>query len=150
MAYDVISSNLLIKGTKLAIVLDRDIQTDVPRFLSKHKECSNLKIDYLPIKSLEKYLRENLYVKVDNDLLSLLDTYIFQKKPLVDILRTYQKENEKDDSDGKILYGYLINELRSMRKERDDLIEMIVKFIMKSESSNVEELTSYLTSKINN
>ena len=61
-----------------------------------------------------------------------------------------QKENEKDDSDGKILYGYLINELRSMRKERDDLIEMIVKFIMKSESSNVEELTSYLTSKINN
>ena len=83
-------------------------------------------------------------------MLSLLDTYIFQKKPLVDILRTYQKENEKDDSDGKILYGYLINELRSMRKERDDLIEMIVKFIMKSESSNVEELTSYLTSKINN
>ena len=86
---------------------------------------------------------------MNTDLLSLLDTYIFQKKPLIDILRAYKKENKKDDADGKILYGYLINEIRSMRKDRDNLIEMIVKFIMINESSNVEELSSYLISKIN-
>ena len=52
MAYDVTTSNLLMKGTRLAIVLDRDIKVNVPDFLKKHREYSGLKIDYLPIKSL--------------------------------------------------------------------------------------------------
>ena len=149
MAYDVVSSNLLTKGTKLAVVLDRDIKADVPTFISNHKVYSGIKLDYLPIRSLEKFLRDNLFVKVNNVLFSLLDSYLFQKKPLNDILRDYKKNNEKDDSDGKILYGYLLNELRSMRKDRDDLVEIVVRFIMANNTNEVEELTGYLSGKIN-
>ena len=149
MAYDVVSSNLLTKGTKLAVVLDRDIKADVPTFISNHKVYSGIKLDYLPIRSLEKFLRDNLFVKVNNVLFSLLDSYLFQKKPLNDILREYKKNNEKDDSDGKILYGYLLNELRSMRKDRDDLVEIVVRFIMANKTNEVEELTEYLSGKIN-
>lgn len=149
MAYDVVSSNLLTKGTKLAVVLDRDIKADVPTFISNHKVYSGIKLDYLPIRSLEKFLRDNLFVKVNNVLFSLLDSYLFQKKPLNDILREYKKNNEKDDSDGKILYGYLLNELRSMRKDRDDLVEIVVRFIMANNTNEVEELTGYLSGKIN-
>lgn len=149
MAYDVTSSNLLQKGTRLGVVLDRDIKTEVPAFISNHKKYNGIKIDYLPIKSLEKYIRDNLFVKMNADLFSTLDSYVFQKKPLSDILRLYKRENTKDDSDGKILYGYLLNEIRSMRKDREDLIEIVVKYILKNEQKNVEELTKYLDKKIN-
>ena len=149
MAYDITSSNLLLKGTKLAIVLDRDIKSDVPNFLNNHKECRGLKLDYLPIKSLEKYLRDNLFVKVDSALFAQLDSYVFQKRPLNEILRTYKKDITKEDSDGKILYGYLLNELKSMRKDRDDLIEIVVKYVLLHEKTNVQEMTDYLHSKIN-
>ena len=148
MAYDVTTSNLLMKGTRLAIVLDRDIKVNVPDFLKNHREYSGLKIDYLPIKSLEKYLRDKLVVKVDNTLFSLLDSYVFQKNPLNEILRTYKRDNKKDDSDGKILYGYMLNELRSMRKDREDLIEIVVKHVLAYEKANVDELVDYLASKI--
>ena len=79
---------------------------------------------------------------------SILDSYVFQKKPLNDILKEYKKQNEKDDSDGKILYGYLLNELRSMRKDRDDLVEIVVKYIMTNNTQAIESLTTYLRSKI--
>lgn len=148
MAYDVTSSNLLQKGTKLAVVLDRDIRSEVPTFISNHKKYSGIQIDYLPIKSLEKYLRDNLFVKTDTNLFSALDSYVFQKRSLSDILRIYKRENTKDDLDGKILYGYFLNEIRSMRKDREDLIEIIVKYILKNEQKNVEELTKYLCEKI--
>ena len=149
MAYDVVSSNLLVKGTKLAVVLDRDIKAEVPAFISNHKAYSGIKLDYLPIRSLEKFLRDNLFVKVNSTLYSLLDSYVFQKKPLNDILREYNKNNDKDDSDGKILYGYLLNELRSMRKDREDLVEIVVRYIMENNTCEVEELTGYLSGKIN-
>lgn len=148
MAYDVTSSNLLQKGTRLAVVLDRDIKSEVPTFISNHKKYGGIQIDYLPIKSLEKYIRDNLFVKMDANLFSMLDSYVFQKRPLSDILRTYKRENTKDDSDGKILYGYFVNEIRSMRKEREDLIEIVVKYILRNEKENVEELTKYLEEKI--
>lgn len=148
MAYDITSTNLLLKGTKLAIVLDRDIKKDVPTFISNHKEYSGLKIDYLPIKSLEKYLRDNLFVKTDTALFSELDSYVFLKNPLTLLLSNYKKENKKDDTDGKILYGYLVNELRSMRKDREDLAEIVVRHIMAHEGAEVNELSEYLKSKI--
>lgn len=148
MAYDITSSNLLLKGTKLAIVLDRDIKKEVPTFISKHKKYSGLKIDFLPIKSLEKYLRDNLFVKMDHTLFSELDSYVFLKNPLSELLNKYKRENHKDDLDGKILYGYLLNELRSMRKDREDLAETVVRYIMIHETANVEDLAEYLRGKI--
>lgn len=148
MAYDVISSNLLHKGTKLAVVLDRDIKNDVPKFISNNKQYSGIKIDFLPIASLEKYLKACLVEKLNKELFSMLDTYLFQKNPLIEIIREYRKNNTKDDSNGKIFYEILLNEIKSMRKSREDLVEMIVKYILENEKTNINELTSYLLEKI--
>lgn len=150
MAYDVISSNLLLRGTKLAIVLDRDIKNDVPQFIHNHREYGELQIDYLPINSLEKYLRDNLYLNVNINLLNMLNTYVFQKRPINRIIEDYQRSNNSNDIDGKALYGFFLNELRSMRKDRDDLIEIVVKYIMENDINRINELTSYLKEKIKN
>lgn len=147
MAYDITTSNLLQKGTKLAVILDRDIKNRVPDFLSNHKRYSGIKMDYLPIPSLEKYLKSKLCERCNKDFFQLLDTYLFQKRPLSEILKQYSHDN-LDDSDGKRLYGYLLNEIRSMRKDRDDLVDIVVKYIMDTESKCIDDLANYLSKKI--
>ena len=148
MAYDVTSSNLLHRGTKLAVVLDRDIKGSVPEFISNHKQYSGIKIDFLPSASLEKYLKSHLVVKVDNQLFVMLDTYLFQKRPLNEIIREYVRTNTKDDSDGKAFYGFLLNEIKSMRKDREDIVDIVVRYILENEEEKINELSSYLVKKI--
>ena len=149
MAHDVIVSRLLLKGTRVIVVLDKDIQDDVPNFLKTHKQYKHIEPDYLPISSLEKYLKQNLVDHVDGNLHRKLDNYIFQNRPLSAILKKYQSEtNIIEDRDGKTLYGYLLNELRSIRKDREDLVELVVKYIMESKPELIDALSDYLNRKI--
>ena len=149
MAYDVISSGILLKNTKLALVLDRDIKDKVPDFMHNHKQYQYLKPDYLPISSLEKYLKEKLIINIDNTLYSKLDNYIFQKRPLSVVLNQYKNSGDiSQDSDGKKLYGILINELKSVRKDRENLVEIVVKHVAETDTELVEILAKYLKNKI--
>lgn len=149
MAHDIISSRLLLKGTRVIVVLDRDIQSQVPAFMKNHKECKYLEPDYLPISSLEKHLKQKLVDKVDPTLYKKLDNYIFQGRPLSTILTKYRTEVDvAADTDGKKLYGIIINELRSIRKDREDLVELIVKYLMETDKSLVDALAAYLMKKI--
>lgn len=149
MAHDVIASRLLLKGTRVIVILDKDIKNAVPKFLKTHKECKHLEPDYLPINSLEKYLKQKLVDNVDAALYKKLDNYIFQGHPLASILKKYHAETQDvDDSDGKTLYGYLIGELRSIRKDREDLVEIIVKYLMENDHELVDALAEYLTKKL--
>ena len=52
------------------------------------------------------------------------------------------------DSDGKKLYGVLLNELRSIRKEREDLVEVVVKHLIETDQALVDALADYLSRKI--
>lgn len=54
----------------------------------------------------------------------------------------------EDDSDGKTLYGYLLNEVCSMRKDREDIVDLVVRFILENDSNSVNKLTEYLRKKI--
>ena len=149
MAHDIISSRLLLKGTRVVVVLDRDIQSQVPDFMKKHKECKYLEPDYLPISSLEKYLKQKLVDQADPALYKKLDNYIFQGRPLSSILVKYKTEVDvAADTDGKKLYGVLINELRSIRKDREDLVELIVKYLVETDKTLVDSLAEYLAKKI--
>ena len=150
MAWDIISSGLLLKNTRLAIILDRDVKSLIPRFISNNKKYNVLKIDYLPIYSLEKYLREKLIIKIDGRFYNKLDSYIFQKQPIKTIINKYQQEiNVKEDNDGKSLYGMLENGLKSCKKDRDDLVELVVKYLFETEKEKIDGITRYLESIIN-
>lgn len=149
MAHDVIASKLLLKGTRVIVVLDRDIKSQVPDFMKNHKECKHLEPDFLPVSSLEKYLKQKLVDHVDAALYKKLDNYIFQGKPLTSLLSKYKTEVDlSTDSDGKKLYGILISELRSIRKDREDLVELVVKHLMENDRSVVDSLAKYLTEKL--
>jgi len=149
LAHDVISSRLLLKNTKIILILDKDIERDVPAFMANNKKYKYINPDYLPISSLEKYLKEKLIINVDSQLVKKLDNYLFQRKPLSSILQKYKAETDiSKDTDGKTLYGYLINELKAIRKEREDLVEIIVKYLMETDRNIVDTLADYLKKKI--
>ena len=52
------------------------------------------------------------------------------------------------DTDGKKLYGILIDELRSIRKDREELVEIVVKHLLETNKSLVDTLAAYLRKKI--
>lgn len=150
-AYDTIRSNLALRTTKILIILDRDIKDDVPGFLKKERIGFTNQPNYLPIKSLEKYLLENLTKNVDTALFRELNDYLFQGKSLDIIIREYDTnvknnvytDNEKI-SNGKMLYEVLSHELRQIRKTDDDLVGIIVEYLFNSKNCEIEELVDFL------
>ena len=74
-ANDTIKSNLALSTTKILIVLDRDIRSEVKPFLKKEQIGFSNPIQYLPIKSLEKFLLDKLVNNVDHMLFRELNDY---------------------------------------------------------------------------
>lgn len=149
MAHDVTASKLLLHGTRIVVILDKDIKEQVPSFMKNHKACKCKEPDYLPISSLEKYLKNKLVDQVDSTLYKKLDNYVFQGRPLINTLKKYKTENEiASGTDGKRLYGVLLNELRSIGKDHDDLVEIVVRHLMETDKHLIDELSNFLSRKI--
>lgn len=150
-AYDTIRSNLMLKTTKILIVLDRDIKDDVPDFMKKQRINFAVKPHYLPIKSVEKYLLENLVEIVNHSLFMDLNDYIFQGKSLNDIVQEYIA-NVKNDvitdkeriKNGKAFYDAIRSELRQIRKSENELIQILVDHLFSNSNSELDELTDFL------
>ena len=96
-------------------------------------------------------MKNKLLDKTDQDFFSFLDTYLFQKRPLNEIINQYKKEpRDIPDSDGKDFYGVLLNEIRSMRKDREDLVDIVNRFIQQNDPTKIEELEKFFRAKILN
>lgn len=102
---------------------------------------------------MEKCLKKKTVDTFDSKLCELLDNYVFQNKPLNALISQYQRdlptgmisEDIKSEiKNGKRLFGYFLHELRDLRKDRDTLIEIIVKYLMETDSKSVDELEAYL------
>lgn len=153
-AYDTIRSNLALRTTKILIILDRDIKEYVPGFLKKEHIGFTNEPNYLPIKSLEKYLLDKLTKNIDASLFRELNDYLFQGKSLDAIVKEYDskvkngifKDTEKINN-GKQLYEVLRHELEQIRKEDSDLVSIIVDYLFNSNNQEIEELTLFFQEK---
>ncbi len=146
LADDVVKNNLLGKKASISIVLDGDIKEKVLDFISKKKISNNIPLNFLPIASLEKFLREKLYLSVDQKLFRELNDYIFQNKSLTQIIDEYKSDNQvaNRDSDGKKLFNLIDSELRERKKDRSELIEMIVDYLFENENLSLKKLIDFL------
>lgn len=90
LANDILQSNLLGANSKVIIILDGDVQQEVEPFLLQNNITLNTPLNYLPVPSLEKYLKNKLYDQVDQKLTQELDNYIFQKVGLRRIMLDYK------------------------------------------------------------
>lgn len=154
-AYDTIRSNLALSTTKILIILDRDIKNCVPKFIKNEHIGFAIEPNYLPIKSLEKYLLDKLTKNIDTMLFRELNDYLFQGKSLDMIVKDYTikvKNNQYKDTEkinnGKMLYEVLKHELYQIRKTDVELVAIIVDYLFGSRSSEVNELTLFFEDKL--
>lgn len=145
LADDVVRNNLLGKKASICIVLDLDIKEKAKQYIIKSNIANNIPLNFLPIESLEKYLRNKLFINVDHTLFRRLNDYIFQQKSLTDIIHDYNHNNNtENDDNGKILYKLIDSELRERRKDRNELIEMIVDYLFEINDEAIKKTTTFL------
>lgn len=145
LANDVVTHNLLGKKASVAIVLDGDIKDKAEEYKTKKNIANNIPLNYLPIESLEKYLRNKLFLHVDHKLFRQLNDYIFQSKSLTELVDFYKNHYDTDkDTDGKKLYNVIDTELRDRRVERSELVSMIVDYLFNTNDESLNKLSSFL------
>ncbi len=145
LAQDVVGSNLVGKVSKIAIILDGDVSDLARKFIADNNISNNIPLNFLPIQSLEKYLRDNLYVNVDHKLFRLLNDYVFHQISLNKIVDDYKSSDEsKKDTNGKKLYDRIDTELRQRNKSRSEIIEMIVDYLFENQDKQLQKVLSFL------
>lgn len=145
LANDVITHNLLGKNSSISMILDGDVKEAAEQYRVKHNIVNNIPLNFLPIESLEKYLRKKLFLNVDHKLFRMLNDYVFQAKSLTELIDSYKISGKaENDKDGKKLFGILDTELRERRKERSELVTMIVEYLFDEKDESLNKLTTFL------
>ena len=148
LAKDVVNSNLLGKTSKISIILDGDVKEAAQRFFVDNNISNNIPLNFLPIQSLEKYLRDNLYINVDHKLFRLLNDYIFHQTSLDRIIDDYKNNDDsKKDTSGKKLYDRIDTELQRRNKSRTEIIEMIVEYLFDNKDDQLQKVVTFLKSQ---
>lgn len=151
LADDVIKNNLLGRRASISVILDKDIEEISKKYIISNNYINNIPIAYLPISSLEKYLRDNLVLVVNHKLFRLLNNYLFLQKSLTEIIDEYKKTKEFDwtkDNNGKLFYNRIDTELRKRNSDRKELLEMIVKFLFEEDNNKINTLVSFLREQL--
>jgi energy-coupling factor transporter ATP-binding protein EcfA2 len=145
LAQEVVASNLVGKTSSISIILDGDIKTESESFISRRNISNNIPLNYLPIESLEKYLKKNLCDHVDHKLFRLLNDFVFHQVSLAKLIEDYKNSGAHvNDSSGKKLYDILDNELRARNKSRTEIIEMIVEYLIENQDNQVQKIVTFL------
>lgn len=150
LSNDIMQSNLLGESSKIIVILDGDIQTKVRPFLSQNNIALSTPLNYLPIPSLEKYLKNKLYDNVDKALTQELDNYIFHKVGLRNILQNYKNNGpySKDDSNGKELFSILLEEVVSNGKKREELVNIVFRYINDNDTERMGKIVAFLKKQL--
>ncbi|GEP98517.1 ATP-dependent nuclease [Chitinophaga cymbidii] len=145
LAQEVISSNLVGKTSSISIILDADIKTQAANYIAKNGISNNIPLNYLPIESLEKYLKSKLFDEVDHKLFRHLNDFVFHQVSLNQIIDDYRGQNEHlNDSNGKKLYERIDKELRARNKSRTEIIEMVVDYLTQNDKKSIDKIVTFL------
>lgn len=145
LAQEVITSNLTGKLSKISIVLDGDIQEQAQKYIKKNNIIQNIPLNYLPIESLEKFLKSKLVDNVDHVLFRELNDLIFHQKSLRDLIDTYKDSgNNINDKNGKKFYAIIEEELEARGRVRQEIIDIIIDHLSKDEEKYFSSLINFL------
>ncbi|EGR3101495.1 hypothetical protein BAV72_22265 [Vibrio parahaemolyticus] len=145
LAREVVSSNLVGKTSTISIILDGDVKEDASKYMYKHGIKNNIPLSYLPIESLEKYLKHTLHDSVDHKLFRKLNDFIFHQVSLRELVENYKSNYDvRSDKSGKKLYKLIDSELRERNKSRGDIVEIVVQHLLENNRSDMDKLVVYL------
>ena len=119
--HDMITYNTLGVGKRIISIYDGDVKQDI----SKKDEYKSLPKCFLPIPSIEKYLKEKLIDTPDLKFIKLLGDKYFTQRSLQNILLDYKNDprtKSNTDNDGKNLYKVLSSNLYKSGIDEDRFV----------------------------
>ena len=149
LAREVVNSNLVGRVASVSVVLDGDVRADAEAYTVKNSIRNNIPMSFLPIESLEKYLKSKLFDAVDHRLFRRLNDFIFHQVSLSEILDAYRRESDPSkDANGKRLYKRIEEELHRRKKDRGDLVEIVVDHLLEAKSADTGRIVHYLKERL--
>ena len=144
--HDMISYNTLGQGKRIISIYDGDVKDSI----SKKKEYATLPKCFLPIPSVEKYLKGKFVDSPDRTFIKIIGDKYFALRSLQDIINDYCNDDRTKagkDNDGKNLYSVLIANLDRAGISEVDFIKYIADDIYEYENPTtfVESLTRLLS-----
>ncbi|CAD5910032.1 ATP-dependent nuclease [Planktothrix agardhii] len=147
LAKEVVNSNLVGKTSSISMILDGDIKAEAEAYIIKSGIKNNIAKNYLPIESLEKYLKTNLHDDVDHKLFRTLNDFIFHQVSLTQIIDDYKTNTDvSKDKNGKKLYKLIDSELRERGKSRSDIVEIVVEYLLENKHNEISKIVNFLKS----
>lgn len=122
--HDMITYNTLGVGKRIISIFDGDVKDNI----MQKEEYRDLPKCFLPIPSVEKYLKAKLIDNPDRAFMKLIGDKYFNQRSLSDIIKDYLSDprttNSKDNN-GKILYSILCSNLSKIGLSENDFIRYI-------------------------
>lgn len=131
--HDMVTYNTLGKGKHIISVYDGDVKD----IISKKVEYSDLQKCFLPIPSVEKYLKDKFIDNPDKDFIKKIGDTYFNQRSLNDILFDYKNDERTQkgkDNDGKNLYSVIISNIEKSGMSEEDFIKYIADDIYEYEN----------------
>ncbi|WP_041208288.1 ATP-dependent nuclease [Aeromonas jandaei] len=132
--YEFMSSCLPGKQCKIYSILDGDIKDECEEKYTQPHRYSGLGKSYLPIKSIEKYVKEKLIDAPNAAFFKEVGDDIFTYRSLEDIVADYKRNTKKNDSNGKILYLILTRCAEEQGYSREDFNKQVCNYVYGNEN----------------
>jgi ATPase involved in DNA repair len=133
MHYEFVSSSLTGVQCRIYSILDGDIRNECERVYAAPHRYSALTKSYLPIPSIEKYIKHKLITSPCSSFIKTLGDDIYQYRTIDDILRDYN-QNTSNDNNGKKLYLILTRCAEEQGFSREDFNKVICDFVYAEEN----------------
>lgn len=146
--HDMVTYNTFGTGKHIISIYDGDVEERV----SKKDGYKTLKKCFLPIPSVEKYLKKKLIDCPDRKFIKLIGDKYFNQRSLQDIISGYKNKVrtlQKKDADGKKLYETIVDNIGGAGMSENDFIKHLSDDIYDYEKplKFVETLTNFLSSE---
>lgn len=144
--YDMVTYNTLGTGKHIISIYDGDVKDNI----SKKKEYHNLPKCFLPIPSVEKYLKKKMLDERDKAFIKLIGDKYFNQRSLESIIKDYLSDPRTanaHNTDGKNFFAVLLSNLEKIGIGEEQFIKYICDDIYAYENPAkfVETLTKLLT-----
>lgn len=144
--HDMVTYNTLGTGKHIISIFDGDVKD----LISKKSDYKTLQKCFLPIPSVEKYLKRKFLDCPDKEFIKLIGDKYFNQRSLQDIINDYKNDRrtiQGKDNDGKNLYSVIISNVENTGISEKDFIKYIADDIYDYEKPTkfVETLTKMLT-----
>ena len=119
-----VTYNTLGQGKRIISIYDGDVRDTI----SKKAEYASLPKCFLPIPSVEKYLKRILFDEPDKDFMKLIGDKYFCQRSLQEIINDYRNDPRTlsgKDTDGKNLYAVIISNLEKIGLCESDFIKYL-------------------------